>query len=158
MHVIRTKEEGVSEQVRKGQRSFFHPNSVAAVTTLPACGTSVWGGQVSAWQAVSGLVSLQEEHRSGAKPPGLQSALPVERPTLHSLLAGGKSGSHWGVGLPTQELHPSNPWEVGKVPPAGFYCQLTRQRRGKRGDRGQEERGEGRGGRAVEERRRMTRG
>lgn len=42
-NVIRTKEEEevVSEQVRKGQRSFIHPNSVAGMTALPACATSV---------------------------------------------------------------------------------------------------------------------
>lgn len=78
--------------MRKGQRSFSHPNSVATVTALPACATSVWGGQVSAWQALSGLVSLQEEHRSGAKPPDLKPALPAERPTLPRT----SLPSHWG--------------------------------------------------------------
>lgn len=83
----------------------------------------------------------------------LQPALPAEQarasPHFTRLLAGGKSGSRWGVGLPT----PKPPWEEGEVTPTGSNCQPASQRRGKRGDRGQEERG-GTG----EERRRMTRG
>lgn len=91
---------------RKGQRSFcFHPNSAATVTALPGCATSVWGGRVSAWQAVSGLVSLQEEE-SESQGQNLQvHSLPPHQGDLHfhthhSLLTGGKSGSRWGVGLP----------------------------------------------------------
>ncbi|CAB1449871.1 unnamed protein product [Pleuronectes platessa] len=67
-------------------------------------------------------------------------------PELHSLLTGGKSGSRWGVGLPAPKLHPSNPREVEEVTLTDSNCQLASQRRGKRGDRGQEERGEERRG------------
>lgn len=61
------------------------------------------------------------------------------------------------MGLPAPELYPSNPWEVEEVTPADSNCQLASQRRGKRGDRGQEERGEEKRG-ASGDRRRMTRG
>ncbi len=147
----------VSEPVRKGQRSFYHPNSVAAVTALPACATSVWGGQVSAWQPVSGLVSLQEERRSWAKPPDLQLAFPADRPALPCT----SFVSRWGqvrelLGRGA-ELHPSNPWEVGEVTPADSNCQLARQRRRKPGTKDREW-GERSGRRAEEERKRMTRG
>lgn len=69
-------------------------------------------------------------------------------PALHSLLAGGKSGSRWGVGLPAPVLHPSNPWEVGEMTPADSNCQLARQRRG---EPGTEDRGERRKSRRGEE-------
>lgn len=95
MHVIvmRTKEEALGEQARKGQRSFFHPKSVAAVTALPACATSVWEGQVSAWQTMSGLASLREERRYGAEPPDPPACSPSRAgphfPTF-------RSPSRWG--------------------------------------------------------------
>lgn len=133
---------------RKGQRSFyFHPNSAAAVTALPGCATSVWGGRVSAWQAVSGLVSLQEEE-SESQGQNLQvRSLPPHQGNLHfhihhSLLTGGKSGSRWGVGLPPPELHPSNPWEVEEATPADSSCQPARQRRGEPGTEDRRWRGE----------------
>lgn len=93
----------------------------------------------------------------------LQPALPAERPALpalHSLLAGGKSGSRWGVGLPAPELRPSNPWDVGEVTLADSNCQPARQRRGKPGTEDRRWRGEERGEerRVDEERRGMTRG
>lgn len=138
---MRTKEEVASE--KGGRDRFSTETSVAAVTALPACATSVWGGQVSPWQAVSGLVSLQEERWSGAKPPGPQPCSPSRAtrtsPHFTASFAGGKSGSRWGVGLPAPELHPSNPWEVREVTPTGSNCQLASRRRGKRGDRGREE-------------------
>lgn len=115
----------------KGRDRFFHPNFVAAVTALPGCATSVWGGRVSAWQAVSGLVSLQEED-SESRGQNLH----------HSLLAGGKSGSRWGVGLPPPELHPSNPWEVEEATPAASSCQPARQRKGEPGTEDRRWRGE----------------
>lgn len=91
------------------------------------------------------------------QPPDLQPAFPAERPALPRT----SSSSRWrqvreplGRGA---ELHPSNPWEVGEVTPANSNCQLARQRRGKPGTEDRQ-RGEERGGRADEERRRMTRG
>lgn len=160
-HVIRTKKEKVEREVRKRQRRFFHPNSVAAVTALPACATSVWGGQVSAWQAVSGLVSLQEECRSGAKAPGLQPALPAERPALpphftrFSLGASQGAAGAWGFQLQSCTLQTPGKW--GRWP----QLALTVNQPGRGEERGVTEarRREERKGRAdSERRRRMTRG
>lgn len=132
MQAMKTKEDVLIEQVRKGKRSFFHPNAVAAVTALPACATSVWGGQGIPWQAASGLVSPQEEYWSRAKPPGLPPALPVEEPTLHLLFTGGKSGNRWGVGFQLQSCTPSNQQEVQEVTRTSSNCQLASQSTGKR--------------------------
>ncbi|KAK5853617.1 hypothetical protein PBY51_014757 [Eleginops maclovinus] len=80
-------------------------------------------------------------------------------PAGFSLGASQGAAGAWGIQAP--ELHPLNPWEVGELTLTGSNCQLAKQRRGKRGDRGQEERGEERGSssrRGEEERRRMTRG
>ncbi|KAK1905263.1 U3 small nucleolar RNA-associated protein 25, partial [Dissostichus eleginoides] len=72
------------------------------------------------------------------------------KPNLRAcrLLAGGESGSRWGGGHLAPELHPLNPWEVGEMTLTGSNCQLAMQWRGKRGGRGQEERGEERGSRS----------
>lgn len=162
MQAMKTKEDVLIEQVRKGKRSFFHPNAVAAVTALPACATSVWGGQVIPWQAASGLVSPQEEYWSRAKPRGLPPALPVEEPALHLLFTGGKSGNRWGVGFQLQSCTPSNHQEVHEVTSISSNCQLASQSTGKRevteARRREERRGEEREGEAGEERRKMTRG
>lgn len=111
----------------KGRDRFFLPNCAATVTALPAHATSVWGGQVGSWQAVSGPVSLQKERRSKAKPSGRQPALPAEEPTLH-VGSHGESGSHWGVGLSTWVPHPFRALGRsvgGWMTLTGFNCQLA---------------------------------
>lgn len=98
--------------MRKGQRSFFHPNSV---TALPACAISVWGGQVSAWQAVSALVSLQEECESWAKPSACRPLSQQSDPhfphfTPFSLGASQGAAGAWGFQLQSCNLQTPGKW------------------------------------------------
>lgn len=132
--------------MRKGQRSYFHPNSVAAVAALPACAISVWGGQVSVWQAVSGLVSLQEECESWAKPSACRPLSQQSDPhflhfTPFSLGASQGAAGAWGFQF--QSCNLQNPGKWGRWPwPTHTVSQPSRgeENQGQRTGGGEERR------------------
>lgn len=142
------EEEAGEQRRKKVQRSFFpHPDPAAAVTASASlCHISLRrSSQRLAGGVWPGSPSRRESwaEASARRSPG---ALPAERPrTSLASIAGGESGSRWGVGLPAPLLalrcphhhhQYSDPREVGEATRADFNCQPAPAEERRARDRG----------------------
>lgn len=153
-YVIRTKGEVLGDQVKKGPGIVFPPKiSGSSDRSASLCHISLKrSSQRLAGDVWPGLTAGGAPARGQTTRPSSllsQQSRPALPHISFAFSLGASQGAAGAWGFPT--LKP--PWEVGEVTLTGSNCQPASQRRGKRGDRGQEERGG-----TSEERRRMTRG